>query len=284
MLNHTLVNPLPEVDKIKKLHSLGINVDRQTGHLSYSDKFIPLTLSCKLVFIRHGETYGNCGQATVDGKIDKLSVQNGFKNKDKRIFQGDVDTEINQLTENGKTQAISAAYQLEDDLLSKCWTPDIIISSPLRRAMDTAHPFVMRNLLMNRFFCDSRIKEISFGSWENRRICDFSPSDNCHSFYKNQNALIKSLSSSLQSGNSPESFCDLLIRAYDFLHDINRKYPNKKIILYSHSMFGGACCILLGKGLVHKDKHYILFDGSSENGQSCVLPHAVPIVLNFKND
>lgn len=267
---------------LQKLKSRGIEIDLKTGHLLYAKEFKPLILNYELVFIRHGETYGNCGQITAFGKIDQEAVKKGLKNPQNRIFQGDVDEEINQLTELGKSQALKAAYHLENELLAKLWMPDIIFYSPLTRAKETAIPFVNRNLLQNRFFCDPRLKEISFGSWENQRICDFNPEDECHSFYQNQNALIKAESKDCNGKiQQAESFCELLIRVHDFLSNLNEKHPKKKIIIYSHSMFGAACAILLGKGQVNKKENYIMFDGKHPNGEPCALPHAVPLKLNF---
>jgi broad specificity phosphatase PhoE len=266
-----------EIDIIKTLESLGIMVDHKTGHLSYSEKYSPLKLDYELVLIRHGETYGNCGQITKDRKIDDKAVQSNVKDNNKRIFQGDIDEEINQLTENGKLQALNAAYNLENELLARLWIPDIVFHSPLKRAKETALPFIHRNLMQNRFFSLPEVREMKFGSWENRRICDFPHNDPCHSFYRDQNALIKSKEHDSQG----ENFCELIIRAKDVLKELNRKYPQKKIIIYTHSMFAAACCILLGKGQMNS-KGYLMFDGKKPNGESYTIPHAVPVLLNLK--
>ena len=39
---------------------------------------------------------------------------------------------------------------------------------------------------------------MSFGEWENKRVCDFNDEHPCHSFYRNQNALIKDFELSLK--------------------------------------------------------------------------------------
>ena len=88
-----------------ELLSLGLYVDPDTGHLFYTNEFKPLNLNFELIFIRHGETFGNCGQCLPTGEIDRDMVEKGIKNRDKRIYQGNVDGEINQLTEYGKLQA-----------------------------------------------------------------------------------------------------------------------------------------------------------------------------------
>jgi len=117
----------PNFDHIKqKIESFGITVDSTTGHLFYTKKYSPMEINYELVLIRHGETYGNCGQITADGKIDVDAVKSNVKDSSKRIFQGDVDEEINQLTENGKYQARYAALQLENEFLTKFWIPDYV--------------------------------------------------------------------------------------------------------------------------------------------------------------
>ena len=257
----------------KNLQKLGIVLNVKTGHLFYSKNFEPLKLNFELVFIRHGETYGNCGQSTPEGVVDHDLVKTGQKNPEQRIFQGEVDTEINQLTALGKLQAEEAAFKLEETLLSNNWLPDIILYSPLTRAKDTAQPFITRNNFHGISLVHHGIKEMSFGQWDNRRVCDFRPTDTCHLFYRDQNALVKSLPQG-------ESFCDVLERAYRTLLGLNASHPNTKIIMFSHSMFGAACCILLGKGQQIEKGEYLAFDGKRSNGMSYTMPHATPFHLN----
>ncbi len=263
----------------KTLQSLGIVLNVKTGHIFYEKNFKPLKLNFELVFVRHGETFGNCGQSTAEGKIAFSLVKSATKNMDQRIFQGNVDTEINQLTDLGKLQAEEAATKLEDELLKNNWVPDIILHSPLLRAKDTGLPFVTRNNFQDIYISHHGIREMSFGSWDNRRVCDLDPADLCHSFYKSQNALIKSINN--DSREPGESFCDLLQRAHCILMELNEKYPNKKIIMFSHSMFGAACCILLGKGKKIENGEHLAFDGKDANGEYYTMPHATPFLLNI---
>jgi broad specificity phosphatase PhoE len=264
----------------EKLRALGIVLDVTTGHLFYSKHFQPLKLNFELVFVRHGETYGNCGQSTASGAIDLSLVSSDTKNPDQRIFQGDVDTEINQLTTLGKSQADDAALKLEKELLRENWVPNIILHSPLSRAKMTGLPFVKRNNFHSIYVSHKGIREMSFGSWDNRRVCDFKPTDSCHTFYQTQHALVRNTSN--DPLKSSESFCDLLQRAHQTLMELNDKYPNAKIIMFSHSMFGAACCILLGKGQKIENGEYLAFDGKRSNGESYTMPHATPFHLNLE--
>src|SRR5690242_10212174 len=96
----------------QELVKLGIKLDEKTGQIFYREDFIPMKIDFELLFVRHGETYGNCGQSTRTGEIDWNKVKFGIKNKDQRIYQGNVDTEINQLTTYGKQQAQEVAEKL----------------------------------------------------------------------------------------------------------------------------------------------------------------------------
>lgn len=268
----------------KQLDKLGINVNIETGNIYYSRDFIPLKLNFELIFVRHGETYGNCGQSLQTGEIDNDLVKNGIKNKEKRIYQGDVDARINQLTEHGKQQALYAAEKLNDDFIKNGWIPDVILISPLTRAKDTALPFILNNKFEDKCITYARIKEMSFGLWDNKRICDIHPDDRCHLFYRAQNALVKN--NGLNNEGIPresECFCDVILRAHSVLMDLNIKFSGKKIIMFSHSMFGAACCILLGMGQKIEDGEYLAFDGQRRDGTYYTIPNALPFPLTKIN-
>lgn len=262
----------PEINHLQdKLKELGILLDPATGHVLYQADFQPLDLNnAEVVFVRHGETYGNCGQSTAEGKIDNNLVSLGIKDKEhKRIFQGNVDEEINQLTEHGKKQAQEVAVKLKKDLLDKEWIPYKILVSPLTRAKDTALPFVQQNKFEDRYVECKQITEMAFGTVDNRRICDIPLEDPCHSFYLNQDALVKN--------PQGENFCEVLLRANSFLQELKANYAGKRILIFSHSMFGAACCILLGKGQKIENDNYLAFDGANYT-----MPNATPFPLNFK--
>lgn len=262
------------------LHHLGIRVCKEKGHLYYADHFNPINVKYDLVFVRHGETFGNCGQTTSTGSIDYELVELDQRDTDKRIYQGDVDADINQLTEQGKKQALMAADKLKVDFLDQGWEPDIILVSPLTRAKDTAIPFVSQNKFEDRCLIHEGIKEMSFGSWDNRRVCDMPEEDPCHLFYRQQHALIKH--SGLRGNEFPgtENFCEVLLRAYKVLMDLNTKYEKKKILMFSHSMFGAACCILLGKGQKIENDSYLAFDGKRSDNTYYTIPNATPFILS----
>ncbi len=264
----------------QQIGDLGMNVD-ESGHLSYSDKFQAVKMNCDLVIVRHGETFGNCGQVLPTGQIDQDLVLKNEKNKHHRIYQGNVDTEINQLTIEGERQAKEAAKKLKENFLQKGWIPDIILVSPLKRAIKTAEPFIQDNKFNDKqYIIYDGIKEMSFGLWDNKRLCDFSEDDECHLFYREQNVLVKGSGSNTDKiAQEAECFCDVLLRAHRVLVDLNSQYAGKKILIFTHSMFGAACCILLGRGQMIENGDYLAFDGHKKDGSCYTLPHATPIHL-----
>jgi broad specificity phosphatase PhoE len=270
----SLMSETLEIIDIKhKLMNLGIELD-EFGHLFYHHGFKPVELQFELVFVRHGETYGNCGQVTATGEIDKERVFQKIKDKNTRIYQGDVDTEINQLTDEGKQQAENVAMLLNNHFLEKNWYPDIILLSPLTRSQQTAAPFIVLNQLEKSAIIYDDIKELSFGAWENKRVCDIPDNDDCHKFYRDQHALVKS-----NGAKKAECFAEALLRAHKVILDLNEKYAGKKIIMFSHSMFGAACCILLGRGQTVENGAYLAFDGKRKDGTPYTFPHATPVLL-----
>lgn len=269
------------MDLKNELQQLGLDLEIETGHLFYGELTNLPKYEIDLILVRHGETYGNCGQSTATGKIDDRLVKLNIKDRTKRIYQGDVDTEINQLTIVGKQQSIDAAMSLEKLLEVKAWLPDVIFHSPLTRARETGLPFVERNQFHNRYFMHEGIKEMCFGAWNNRRICDMKPDHSCHLFYLNQNALIKESGHNAQGlYQEAECFAEVLLRANRVLRELEKDHAGKKILFFSHSMFGMACSILFGQGRLIEGVNCLAFDGTGKGGLVYCLPHAHPVFLS----
>lgn len=263
------------------LKNIGIRVNTHSGNIFYTSNFEPMPLDFELVFVRHGETFGNAGLITQDGSLDDNALRLNKKNHENRVFQGNVDTSINQLTEFGKQQAIDAAIKLENELLHQGWIPDIIFHSPLERARTTGLPFVKRNGFEEKYHALESITEMSFGSLENRRVCDIPSDHQAHSFYKKQHALIKCPGEDVYgTWRDAENFCQVLLRAKHTLQALNEQFKDKKVLMFSHSMFGAACCIMMGKGNLIEQGTYLAFDGKQSNGKSYAMPNATPFLLN----
>ena len=92
----------------------------------------------------------------------------------------------------------------------------------------------------NRYVVHNGIKQMSFGAWENRRICDIDSENVCHLLYLAQNSLVK------ESGinchgiyQNGECFCEILLKAHKIFVELNQVYPRKKdLTLFTFYVWG----------------------------------------------
>ena len=141
----------------------------------------------KLYLVRHGKTNWN----------------------EEHKVQGITDIPLN---ENG----INAAYKLKDEIdLDKI---DVIFSSPLKRALDTAKIIAddKKDIII-----DERLKERSFGSFEGKYL------------------TLMDLSSQWDLSNQEneygiEKLSDLMNRTKEFIDFLKENYDNKNILIVSH--------------------------------------------------
>lgn len=124
--------------------------------------------------------------------------------------QGISDIELNEV---GKQQAEETANKLKDIKI------DLIICSPLKRAIETAD-IINKNKNVPIIF-DERIAERNFGEFEGVTTNEF---DFKGIWDYKQN----------QKYNRVESIRELFTRVYDFLDDIKIKYEDKKILVVAH--------------------------------------------------
>ena len=142
----------------------------------------------RLYIVRHGETVNN---------------QLG-------LVQGSSESE---LSENG----INEAKKLHD-LVSKL-DIDVVISSPLKRAIDTAK-LITNN--KHEIIIDERLRERHYGTGEGKPV--------------EPELTIKYWDFNLNTGiNEVEKLHDLLSRVSDFIEDIRFKYPDKNVLVVAHS-------------------------------------------------
>ncbi|KAL8443618.1 hypothetical protein Emed_006699 [Eimeria media] len=161
-------------EQVRKWQSLAedlqLELDTKAGRVRYKNNFQPLDLQVDICYVRHGKTQGNT---------------------EPRVYQGMVDYPENQLNSIGKEQAVAAAHKMEEVVKHSWGLPDIIVSSPLQRAQQTAQPF-RDNHPEVPYHVLPELMEMKFGSWDNEKVADL-PADNiCHLFYLEQNALVKS--------------------------------------------------------------------------------------------
>ena len=129
----------------------------------------------------------------------------------KGLYQGKTDVPLN---EEGKKQATLVKEKLKDKKI------DLIISSPLKRAKETAEIISDGKI---KIITDSLIVERGLGEYEGSPVNDNGYSANFYCNYK-LNSDEKGV----------ESVRNLLDRAQLFLDKIKQEYDNKNILIVSH--------------------------------------------------
>ena len=124
--------------------------------------------------------------------------------------QGKVDIELNA---TGIKQAEETALKLKNTAI------DIIISSPLKRARQTAEIINKEKNLP--IIIDDRISERDFGEFEGKNRNEFSFED----FWSYKKA---------ENYEKAEKIQDFFERIYSFLDDIKEKYKDKRILIVAH--------------------------------------------------
>ena len=131
--------------------------------------------------------------------------------------QGQTDIELNET-------GIEQAYEISNKL--KNTDIDLIISSPLKRAMQTAN--IIRSNRNISILIDARIIERNFGELEGLSAdeIDFASLWDC-----DKDCIIE----------RGESIKDMFSRVYLFLDEILKKYKDKRILLVTH---GGVSMVI----------------------------------------
>lgn len=256
---------------------LGVELNVDSGRIRYKDSFKPLDLQVEICYIRHGKTEGNT---------------------EPRVYQGMVDYPSNQLNRIGEEQAVAAAERMEHFVQEGRWgLPDLIVSSPLQRAQNTAKPYREKHWDMP-YRVLPEVAEMRFGSWDNQKVAELPPENICHLFYLEQNVLVKSAEPhrvNLDTWVRPEwlngqtliegeNFLECLQRQREALwkveavakevsQEITSKDARKpRVVIYGHSMAGAALSTLLGHA--KKDSSgWLCFDGNY------IMPNATPTLL-----
>lgn len=126
------------------------------------------------------------------------------------IVQGQTESDLN---EKGIREA-EKLVPLVNDL-----DIDVVISSPLRRAKDTARIITDNKYPIN---IDDRLIERNWGMCEGANIDDVD-TVKCWNFYLNTD------------DNKIEKVQDLLMRVSEFIEDIKVKYQGKNVLVVTHS-------------------------------------------------
>ena len=138
-------------------------------------------------------------------------VRHGETEKNKYgLIQGQTECDLS-------TKGIESAKQLIP--LINDINIDVVISSPLKRAVDTARIITENKFPINT---DDRIIERDWGMCEGASIEEVD-TVKCWNFYENTD------------DNGIEKVQDLLKRVSEFIEDIKARYSDKKVLVVAHS-------------------------------------------------
>ena len=138
-------------------------------------------------------------------------VRHGETEKNKYgLVQGQTECDLSEKGINDAKKLIPLVEKLNID---------VVISSPLKRAYDTAKIITQNKYPINT---DDRIIERDWGMCEGCSI-DEVDTVKCWNFYENTD------------DNKIERVQDLMARLSEFLEDIKSKYPDKNVLVVSHS-------------------------------------------------
>lgn len=141
--------------------------------------------------------------------------QTDFNKRD--VVLGTTDIELN---ETGLLQAEQLAEKVSGlDI-------DIIITSPMKRAMKTAQLVAEKNNL--EIITDVRLREWDYGGYEGKTRFTEGFAENKKNF-------------GVRMGKKGESLLQLAHRVYSAIDDIIKNYSNKNILVVSH---GGVCRVI----------------------------------------
>jgi isoleucyl-tRNA synthetase len=205
----------------------------------------------------------DCGEMKVVGSVDEIREQFGNPNKLFLIRHGEAEKNIarilssypekedNPLTKKGKEQIKAAAEELKDKKI------DIIISSPLQRAQESAE--IIAKEIGVKIIVDEKIRELDYGQ------LDGSSWDELFKVYSN------GLNPGREDKHGIEGEEDIYDRVASFIEEINSKYQGKNIAIISH---GDLLRVLRG---------YLLNNGKEEVFNS-TMPDKGEIVISYSKN
>ncbi len=154
-------------------------------------------MSCKIIFIRHGQSLGNLT----------------------KTFLGNTDIDLSPL---GYRQAECTANYLKDIHIDKVYSSDLI------RAYNTCNEYL--KLSGKSAEKTKALREIYVGLWENRKFDDLQTE-----FNSTYSVWLNDLGSAEPDGG--ESVAELQKRAIDFVTAVANENDGKTIALFTHATF-----------------------------------------------
>jgi broad specificity phosphatase PhoE len=164
-----------------------------------------------ITLIRHGESVGNLADAAArDARADRLDL-------DAR----DADVE---LSETGREQAAALARWLDSG--PEDWTPTVVVSSPYRRALETAERAVRDTDL--EVVLDERLRERDLG------VFDGLTGRGIRAEHPDEAKRREKLGKFYYQPPSGESWADVALRVRSLLADLRHGYDGERVWLFTH--------------------------------------------------
>lgn len=167
----------------------------------------------ELVLVRHGESIGNVA-ATEAGR-------RGAERLDLDVRDADT-----PLSDTGKEQAAAVGAHLKERAEEAC--PDLIVSSPYRRAAQTAARAVEEWGCGHEVVLDERLRERDLG------VFDGLTSAGIRAQYASEATRRSRVGKFYYQPPSGESWCDVTLRVRSLLADIRDSYEDKRVWLFTH--------------------------------------------------
>jgi len=138
----------------------------------------------------------------------------------------------NPLTIYGKEMVRESAEKLEKSLILKGQTVDLIFSSDLLRAQQTAN--IVGKIFGVKPKFDERLREINFGVYNGKNLIGM------WKFFKKEEERIK------KAPPGGESYNQIVKRIMGAIKDIEKKYKGRIVVLVSHE---GPLFLLQGRAM-----------------------------------
>ena len=167
----------------------------------------------ELVLVRHGQSVGNIA-ATEAGESGAERLDLDFR---------DADT---PLSDTGHEQARAVGAYLKANEQSDC--PDLIVSSPYRRAAETARTAVDHWGCGHELVLDERLRERDLGAFDGLTSAGIKAQ---FASEADRRARVGKFYYKPPSG---ESWCDVTLRVRSLLGDLRAGYEGKRVWLFTH--------------------------------------------------
>jgi broad specificity phosphatase PhoE len=167
----------------------------------------------RLVLVRHGQSMGNLADAD--------ARKRNAPRLDLEVRDADV-----PLSDTGREQAEAVGRWLQDQ--DRTQTPDLVVSSPYRRAVETAKQAMQTWGEGHAVVVDERLRERDLG------LFDGFTSSGIREQYPVEAERHKRVGKFYYQPPSGESWCDVILRVRSFLADLRQGYEGQRVWLFTH--------------------------------------------------